>query len=66
MLTKETALARLRATGTLATDKRAANVITAAATVNPMVRAAARAIDASRRAAGLRALAPSIYHGVLP
>jgi hypothetical protein len=66
MLTRETALARLRTAGTLATGKRSANVITATATANPMVRAAARAIEANRHVTGPRELAPSACQAVLP
>lgn len=66
MLTKATAIAQLRATGTLATDQRKAIVVTHEQARAPMTGAINRLMMGNARAAGLRHVAPSSNQAVLP
>lgn len=66
MLTREAAIARLRATGTLATEQRLAIVVTAEHARSPMAREVNRLMMGNEHAAGMRHLAPSSNQVVLP
>ncbi|NGZ86437.1 hypothetical protein [Duganella aceris] len=66
MLTRETALARLRATGTLAPGKKRLNVITRAQATDATARAIQRLVATDSHFDGARLLAPAAAHGVLP
>ena len=66
MLTRETAIARLRATGTLATEARRAIVVDAEHLRSPMAREVNRLMMGNTSAVGARHLAPSCSQVVLP
>ncbi|MBC7860319.1 MAG: hypothetical protein H7Z39_16420 [Burkholderiaceae bacterium] len=66
MLTRKTALARLRATGTLSAATPKANIITREQANSAPARDAAQVIRDNSGRAGKRFLAPSPFHAVLP
>jgi hypothetical protein len=66
MLTRETALERLRSAGTLATFKRPGNAINTAEANTPRVNAIVAVVDATRACTGPRHLAPAAGQMVLP
>ena len=66
MLTKQAAIDRLRATGTLATDERRAIVVAVADVRSPMAREVNRLMMGNASAAGVRHLAPANNQVVLP
>ncbi len=66
MLTRETALARLRATGTLSAAGLPRTAITAAEAKDPVARLVATIAAKAAAAPGPRHLAPSANQGVLP
>jgi hypothetical protein len=66
VLTRETAIARLRATGTLATEARQAIVVTSENARSQIAREVNRLMMGNASAAGARHLAPSCNQAVLP
>lgn len=66
MLTKEVALARLRTTGSLASEKRLAITIAAADARTPLPRSVSYIMTSNERATGPRHVAPSSNQVVLP
>lgn len=66
MLTRETALARLRATGTLSPDAPRMNIIGKMDANSAPALAAAKTIRENKGRAGNRLLAPSPFQAVLP
>jgi hypothetical protein len=66
MLTRETALARLRAAGTLAPGKKRLNVITRAQATDTTARAIHRIVAMDSYHDGARLLAPAAAQGLLP
>lgn len=66
MLTKATAIARLRATGTLGTEETTVNVIPAAGAKDPLARVVNNLLLSNRRTRGLRMIAPAANQSVLP
>lgn len=66
MLTREIALARLRATGTLSSGAPSANALTRAQVNSTQAKAAAQAMRDNKGRGGKRFLAPSAFHVVLP
>jgi pantothenate kinase len=66
MLTRETALARLRTAGTLAAGKKRLNVITRAQATDATARAIQRIVAMDGYHDGGRLLAPAAAQGVLP
>lgn len=66
MLTRETALARLRTAGTLAAGKKRLNVLTRAQVTNVTARAIQRLIAVDSHRGGPRLLAPAAAQGILP
>jgi hypothetical protein len=66
MLTRETALQRLRTTGTLSTSARSRTAVTSEQARDPVALAVARIVAANRAATAARCLAPSVNHLVLP
>ena len=66
MLTRELALARLRATGTLSSGAPSANTLTRAQVNSAPAKAAAQAMRDNKGRAGQRFLAPASCQSVLP
>lgn len=66
MLTRETALARLRNTGTLAAGKIPANLLTRDQVSDATMHRVQRVITSDIHHVGRRLLAPAAAHGVLP
>lgn len=66
MLTRETALERLRTTGTLAVATRSKHAITLEQAKDPMAHQIGRIVEANLRGPRERCLAPSANHAVLP
>jgi hypothetical protein len=66
MLTREIALQRLRTGGRLAATSRPANVISAEQAADPLAQQLKRVIDRRAGGQGVRCLAPSMNHAVLP
>ncbi len=66
MLTRETAIERLRTKGTLATTPLPKTAITVDDVANPTGRAIARIVHANKASRAARCLAPSANHMVLP
>lgn len=66
MLTREIALARLRATGTLASDQRLAIDVPLEAARAPLPQAVNKLMISNVRVSSPRHLAPSISQAVLP
>jgi hypothetical protein len=66
VLTKETAIAQLRTTGTLATEQRAAITVATELTGSPMICDVNRLMMGNACVAGLRHVAPSSNQVVLP
>ena len=66
MLTRETALTRLRATGSLASDQRLAIAVTLEAARAPLPQAVSKLMLGNVRVSSPRHLAPSNSQAVLP
>ena len=66
MLTRETALAQLRAAGTLAAGKKRLNVLTRAQVANKTARAIQNLVALDGHRDGARLLAPASAQGILP
>jgi hypothetical protein len=66
MLTKATAIARLRATGTLGSDETTIDVIPASAGKEQLAREISKVLLSNPRARGVRMVAPGANQAVLP
>jgi hypothetical protein len=66
MLTKEAAIARLRATGTLGSAHPTANIISGSVAKEPMMRSVCNLVQANSRTRGARMVAPGLNQSVLP
>lgn len=66
MLTKETAIARLRATGTLGGDQSNAFIIPAAAAKEPLCRVVSKLVTSNIGTRAARMVAPACNQSVLP
>ncbi len=66
MVTRKTAIAKLRATGTLSDKAAHAHVIASGMANTPTAKATSQLIKDNKGQAGKRLLAPSLVQGVLP
>lgn len=66
MLTRKTAIERLRKTGTLATTPKPATALTKKPASDPLAIELARIVSHSRTSPAERWLAPSANHSILP
>jgi hypothetical protein len=66
MLTKEAAIARLRATGTLGNAHPAAHIIPGPVAKEPLMRTVCSLVQGNSRTRGSRMVAPGLNQSVLP